>query len=67
MPAKPPNQARQEILRLRRELKRHNRLYYDRAQPEISDQTYDRLLQRLRELENEHPQWASPDSPTQRV
>ena len=52
---------------LRRELQRHNRLYYVDAAPEVSDLEYDRLLRELAELETAHPELATPDSPTQRV
>jgi DNA ligase (NAD+) len=56
-----------EIARLRAELNRHNYLYYVEAKPEISDREYDRMMSRLTELEAEHPELVSPDSPTQRV
>jgi DNA ligase (NAD+) len=59
--------AAQRIEQLRREIRRHDRLYYVEARPEISDREYDRLLERLRRLEDEHPDLRSPDSPTQRV
>lgn len=52
---------------LRAEIERHNQLYYEEAQPAISDREYDLLLEELVELESRHPQLASPDSPTQRV
>ncbi len=52
---------------LRRELERHNRLYYNEAAPEISDAAYDELFRELQALESEHPELASIDSPTQRV
>ena len=52
---------------LRRLLERHNRLYYVEAKQEISDQEYDRLYAELTELEAQHPELQSPDSPTQRV
>ncbi len=58
---------RREILKLRDEIRRHDHRYYVLAKPEISDQEYDRLLRRLAELENAHPELRSPDSPTQRV
>lgn len=58
---------KQEIDKLRRELERHNRLYYLDARPEISDFEFDRLLRRLQELEEKHPQYFDPNSPTQRV
>ena len=56
-----------EIDRLRTDLERHNRLYYEQAEPEISDREYDRLMARLIELETLHPELATPDSPSQRV
>jgi len=56
-----------EITRLRTELNRHNYLYYVEAQPEISDRDYDRMMVRLAELESEHPELVTSDSPTQRV
>ena len=59
--------ARDEYDRLRREIERHNRLYYDRAAPEVSDAEYDRLYDRLVAIEKEHPDWVAPDSPTQKV
>lgn len=52
---------------LRRELERHNRLYYDLESPEISDTEWDRLFQELKALEEADPNLISPDSPTQRV
>ena len=58
---------RTEVERLRREVARHDHLYYVEARPEISDAEYDRLFRRLRDLEAAHPELASPDSPTQRV
>jgi DNA ligase (NAD+) len=57
----------EEIALLREELNRHNYLYYVEAAPEISDREYDRKMARLSELEKEHPELMSPDSPTQRV
>jgi DNA ligase (NAD+) len=58
--------AKSEIQKLRRELERHNRLYYDGA-PEISDFDFDQMLRRLQELEAAHPELFDPNSPTQRV
>ena len=49
------------------ELKRHNELYYQKAEPEISDREYDLLLRELIELEEEFPLFAAPDSPTKKV
>ncbi len=56
-----------EITRLRDEIRRHDQLYYVEARPEISDLEYDRLMRRLIQLETEHPDRITPDSPTQRV
>jgi DNA ligase (NAD+) len=56
-----------EIEHLRNELNRHNRLYYEEAAPEISDREYDKLMARLMELEAEHPELLTADSPSQRV
>lgn len=58
---------RAEIERLRREIDEHNYRYYVLNQPIVSDAEYDRLFRRLQALEVRHPQWFSPDSPTQRV
>src|SRR6266516_1282390 len=58
--------AKQEIEKLRRELERHNRLYYEGA-PEISDFDFDQLMRRLQELEAAHPKLFDPNSPSQRV
>jgi DNA ligase (NAD+) len=55
------------IAGLRREIRRHDRLYYVEARPEISDAEYDRLVQELRALEKRFPDLVTPDSPTQRV
>ena len=55
------------ISQLRAEIEEHNRRYYDQAQPTISDQDYDALYRELVALEEAHPEWITPDSPTQRV
>jgi len=55
------------IAELRQKLEYHNYLYYVKDDPEISDAEYDRMFRELLELEKEHPELASPDSPTQRV
>jgi len=52
---------------LRRQLDYHNHRYYVLDDPEISDSDYDALLNELRDLEAEHPELLTPDSPTQRV
>lgn len=59
--------VRDEIKRLRDEIREHDRKYYVDAAPVISDLEYDRLLKRLETLEAENPDLVSPDSPTQRI
>ena len=58
---------KERLEKLRNEIRRHDRLYYQEAQPEISDRDYDRLIEELQKLEAEHPELVTPDSPTQRV
>ena len=58
---------KQRVDWLRREIRRHDHLYYTRNQPEIGDQQYDALFAELKALEAEHPEIVTPDSPTQRV
>lgn len=68
MTTKPaPEAARQRLEELRRLIDHHNYRYYVLDDPEVSDAEYDRLMQELRELEARHPEWVTPDSPTQRV
>jgi DNA ligase (NAD+) len=55
------------IASLRDEIRRHDRLYYTEAKPEITDLEYDRMLKELETLEAEHPEYASLESPTRRV
>ena len=62
-----PKSVEQEIERLRDEIRAHDRRYYVEAAPTISDQEYDALLARLRDMESAHPELVTPDSPTQRV
>jgi DNA ligase (NAD+) len=59
--------AHSDLEQLREALRRHEYLYYVLDQPEISDAEYDRLMNRLREIEHAHPELITPDSPTQRV
>ena len=59
--------AKQRIERLREEIRRHDLLYHRDGRPEISDAEYDGLFRDLRQLENEHPDLVTPDSPTRRV
>jgi DNA ligase (NAD+) len=59
--------ASQRIQELRKTINHHNNRYYVLDSPEISDAEYDQLMQDLRQLESEHPELITPDSPTQRV
>jgi DNA ligase (NAD+) len=59
--------AQREIEKLRDEIRRHDRHYYVEGRPVISDREYDKLFDRLKQLEAEHPELVTPDSPTQRV
>ncbi|HEV8267858.1 MAG TPA: NAD-dependent DNA ligase LigA, partial [Thermoanaerobaculia bacterium] len=52
---------------LRKELRRHDRLYHVEGRPEITDAQYDALFHELKTLETEHPDLVTSDSPTQRV
>ncbi|MCK4355774.1 NAD-dependent DNA ligase LigA [Candidatus Bipolaricaulota bacterium] len=61
------NAIEHEIELLRETLRHHNYLYYVLDQPEITDSEYDSLFRRLQELEEEHPEIITADSPTQRV
>ncbi|MEO5914271.1 MAG: NAD-dependent DNA ligase LigA [Luteolibacter sp.] len=64
----PPQPDPQErILALRSSLDHHNRLYYNKATPEISDAEYDKLFRELEDLEQKHPEFHDPNSPTLRV
>ncbi len=56
-----------EIKKLREEVLHHEELYYVHDRPEISDVEYDALVERLRALEEAHPEFQTPDSPTLRV
>lgn len=62
-----PQKLRSEAERLRREIRKHDYLYYVKDNPEITDFQYDRLLKELQEIEKNHPGLITPDSPTQRV
>jgi DNA ligase (NAD+) len=57
----------QQLEKLREEIRRHEEFYYVHDNPEISDREYDALLERLQQLEQQHPELITGDSPTQRV
>ncbi len=62
-----PTDPTAEIAELREQIRAHDRKYYVEAAPAITDLDYDRLMDRLKRLEEEHPELVAPDSPTQRV
>jgi len=60
-------ETRERVAELRKAIRRHDRAYYVEDRPVIPDVEYDRLFHELRELEREHPELVTPDSPTRRV
>ncbi|MEO8276269.1 MAG: NAD-dependent DNA ligase LigA [Thermoanaerobaculia bacterium] len=66
-PARPATPAARRAAALRREIERHEKLYYVDGAPELSDRDFDRLMAELAGIEAEHPELASADSPTRRV
>lgn len=65
MPA--PREVAERVRLLRREIERHNHLYYVLDAPEVSDAEWDAMFAELASLEAAHPELVTPDSPTQRV
>ena len=59
--------AKKIIEELKEEITYHNKLYYEKAEPEISDFEFDVLLLRLKELEKEFPEFKTADSPTEKI
>ncbi len=59
--------TQRKIEELQQQIRRHDYLYYVLNQPEITDRQYDRLLEELKKLEQQHPELITEDSPTQRV
>ncbi len=66
-PKGPRTDTEKEILELRQQIEKHSFQYHVLDDPLISDADYDRLFRRLVDLEKAHPEFASPDSPTQKV
>lgn len=60
-------EIREEIEKLRQEIEYHSNRYYNMDEPEITDYAYDMLMQRLKKLEEEHPEYADASSPTKKV
>lgn len=59
--------AQKEMSLLRETLLRWSAAYFDRDEPEVPDVEYDTAMRRLQALESAHPEWVTPDSPTQRI
>ncbi|QDT46660.1 DNA ligase [Symmachiella dynata] len=59
--------VQKQIEKLRDELRRHSYLYYVEARPEIPDREFDKLLKQLEALEQQHPEFDTPDSPSHKV
>ncbi len=60
-------ELKQELQKLKNELNFHSYRYHVLDAPLISDYEYDRMMKRLLEIENAHPEWVTPDSPSQRA
>ena len=61
------NGIAEKIKQLRAEIKRHNLLYYQKTEPEISDYEYDQMVKELEKLEKQYPQFKESASPTLQV
>lgn len=61
------NNVHKRLMELRDQINDHNYRYHVLDSPVISDYEYDRLLLELKEIEADHPEWVTPDSPSQRV
>ena len=62
-----PDDLKKEYEQLKEEIRYHNYRYHVLNDPVISDREFDEKLNRLKEIEAEHPDWVTPDSPTQRA
>ena len=58
---------KEELTELRKQIRRHNKKYYEEDNPEISDYEYDQLMERLKKIEAEYPEFITSKSPTQMV
>jgi DNA ligase (NAD+) len=67
MPELSEAEAANRLMRLAKEIARHDRLYHDRDEPEIADSEYDALVRENRELEERFPHLVRPDSPSKRL
>ena len=58
---------KENIEQLREKIEYHNNRYYNEDNPEVSDYEYDMLMQKLKQLEKEHPEYEDANSPTKKV
>ena len=63
----PLTKLKRPVAKLRKSIAKHDRLYYEKSRPSISDYDYDQLFQQLKSLEEKHPEIITSDSPTQKV
>src|SRR5271155_2459287 len=63
----PTKDLEKKIEWLRKKIRRHEYLYYVIDNPELSDADFDKLMRQLKDLEAQHPELITADSPTQRV
>src|SRR5262245_5727787 len=61
------NEVAEQIENLRQQIREHEHRYYVLDQPTISDYEFDQLMRQLQQLESDHPELVTPDSPSQRV
>ena len=59
--------SKEQVEELRKKIQYHNDRYYNQDDPEISDYEYDQLMLQLKQMEAEHPELVTEDSPTQKV
>ena len=62
-----PEEIKKRVQKLRQIIRHHEYLYYVKNSPEITDEEFDALFDELASLENQYPEFVTPDSPTQRV
>ena len=60
-------EIQEKIEALRKEIEYHIERYYNQDDPEITDYEYDQKMNELKRLERDHPEYVTPDSPTQKV
>lgn len=61
------SETKEQYLKLLSEIEKHNDLYFNKYDPEISDYDYDQLVKQAQEIEERHPEWVSVNAPTRKV